>query len=87
MNKKRLLVASVSLVAGVAILLLGCKTVQAIPERDISNEKTVVYEMYTFQCERCGYLLAEGEFGYIEYEGWERCNECNMYREIGSPRD
>lgn len=82
MNKKRFIVGLAVAIVGVATILISSQ----IHLDKSSTFKTVVYEMYTFECEVCGYKLAEGEFGYIDNTGWERCPECNMYREITSPR-
>lgn len=82
MDKKRFVVS----LAIVTIVVTMLFVVSQIHLTENKTFKTVVYEMYTFKCELCGYKLAEGEFGYIDGTGLERCPECQLYREITSPR-
>lgn len=76
MNKKGMVMTIIGVVMGITALNF-CTTVYA------TSDKTVVYEMYTFECERCNYPLAEGEYSHIDKQGVEQCKECGFYRELG----
>ena len=52
-----------------------------------TSTKTIVADMYTYTCENCGYENAEGDYSYVSQQGFERCPECGIYRDITSPRD
>lgn len=66
---------------------VGFTISNAMINTSTTSTKTVVAEMYTFKCEDCGYDKAEGDYSYVSEQGFERCPECGMYREITSPRD